>query len=82
VRAPGAQQALHAAATDVDQVLFEQALAEAARLAALLPEQGYVRRQRAAGEGAVEAGDVVVGVAAGRRQEADLGRSTPVSDRT
>ena len=71
VRPPDPEQADHAAAADVDQVLGEEVAAEV--LGALLAtEQGDVGRLAALGrEGAVEADDVVVGVAAGRGQEAD-----------
>ena len=71
VRAPDPEQADHAAAADVDQVLGEEVAAQV--LGALLAaEQGDVARLAAlGGEGAVEADDVVVGVAAGRGQEAD-----------
>ena len=71
VRPPDPEQADHAAAADVDQVLGEQVLAQV--LGPLLAaEEGDVAGLAAIGrEGAVEADDVVVGVAAGRGQEAD-----------
>ena len=75
VRAPDAHQRHDAAAADVDEVLVEQVLGEvAAQPGALVAaKQRDVRRLAAAGrEGAVEAHDVVVGVARRRRQEADL----------
>jgi hypothetical protein len=75
VRAPGAQEADDAAAADVDEVLGEQVLggidAEPA-VAAVAPEEREVARLTAPrGERAVEAHDVVVGVARGGRHEAD-----------
>ena len=71
VRAPDAEQADDAAAADVDQVLGEQVAAQV--LGPLLAaEEGDVAGLAAVGgEGPVEADDVVVGVAAGRGQEAD-----------
>ena len=73
VRLPGAEQADHAAAADVDEVARQQVLANVPD-GALAPEQRHVRRLAQLGrEGAVEAHDVVIRVAAGRRQEADLG---------
>ena len=71
VRPPDPEQADHAAAADVDQVLGEEVLAEV--LGALLAaEERDVAGLAAAGrKGPVEADDVVVGVAAGRGQEAD-----------
>ena len=71
MRAPDAEQADHAAAADVDQVLREEVAANVLRTL-LAPEQRDVAGLAAVGrEGAVEADDVVVGVAAGRGQEAD-----------
>ena len=72
VRAQHAHQADHAAAADVDQVLVEQVRAHVVG-PAVAPEQRDVRRLAAARrEVPVEADDVVVGVAGGRREEADL----------
>ena len=72
VRPQHAHQARHAAAADVDEVLLEQVPAHVVG-AAVAPEQRDVRRLAAARrEVAVEADDVVVGVAGGGRQEADL----------
>jgi hypothetical protein len=70
--APGAEHAHHAAPADVDQVACEQLLVHVAgRL--LAAEERHVRRLAAGRvEGAVEADDVVVGVTARGRQEADL----------
>ena len=81
VRPPDAEQADHAAAADVDQVLGEQVLAQV--LGPLLAaEEGDVAGLAAIGrEGAVEADDVVVGVAAGRGQEADARAARPRSGR-
>ena len=80
MRPPDPEQADDAAAADVDQVLFEQMRAQV--LGPLLAaEEGDVAGLAAiGGEGAVEADDVVVGVAAGRGQEADprpLGPAQP-----
>ena len=75
VRAPRAEQADDAAAADVDQVLLEQVRLEVAldrARAAVAAEQRDVARLAARGrERAVEAHDVVVGVARRRRDEAD-----------
>ena len=72
MRAPDPEQAGDAAAADVDQVLREQVLARFDRRP-LAPEQrqvaGLAARSRKV---AIEADQVVVGVAAGRGQEADL----------
>ena len=71
VGAPGAEHADDAAAADVDQVLGEQVLAQVGG-AVVAAEQRDVRRLAdAAGEGPVEADDVVVGVTARGREEAD-----------
>ena len=71
VRPPDPEQADDAAAADVDQVLGEQVRAQVLR-PLLAAEEGDVAGLAAVGgEGAVEADDVVVGVAAGRGQEAD-----------
>src|SRR5439155_11413892 len=71
VRAPGAKQADNAAAADIDEVAREDVLMDV-RGAAVAAKQREVRRLAARGvEGAVEAHDVVVGVAAGCRQETD-----------
>ncbi len=71
MRAPGSEQRDDAAATDVHQILGEQ-------MRARVPDAGFAPEQRDVGrlaprrrEGAVEAHDVVVRVAAGRREEAD-----------
>src|SRR6476619_3383358 len=73
VRPPNAEQADDAAAADVDQVLFEQMRTQV-RGALLTAEERDVAGLAALGaKGPVEADDVVVGVAAGRGQEADLG---------
>jgi hypothetical protein len=72
VRAQHAHQADDAAAADVDQILVEQVRAHVVG-AAVAPEQRHVRRLAAARrEVAVEADDVVVGVARRGREEADL----------
>ena len=72
MRPQHAHQADHAAAADVDEVLVEHVRAHVVG-AAVAPEQRHVRRLAAArGEVAVEADDVVVGVARRGRQEADL----------
>ena len=77
---PDPEQADDAAAADVDQVLGEQVAAQVLR-ALLTAEEGDVAGLAAVGgEGPVEADDVVVGVAAGRGEEADarpLGLSRP-----
>ena len=71
VGAPDPEQADHAAAADVDQVLGEQVAAQVLR-PLLAAEEGDVAGLAAVGgEGPVEADDVVVGVAAGGGQEAD-----------
>ena len=73
VRAPRAQQAQDAAAADVDQVLREQVPFDVA-LDRARPLVAAEQRQMAAvgdrGEATVEPHDVVVGVAAGGRDEA------------
>ena len=76
VGAPDAEQAQQAAAADVDHVLGHQVRAHV-RDAALAAEERDVGGLRALAEGAVEAHEVVVGVAAGRRQEADLRLGRP-----
>jgi hypothetical protein len=72
VGAPGAEQAEHAAAADVDHVAGHQVALHVAD-ARPAPEERHVRRLAVAlAERAVEADDVVVGVAARGRKEADL----------
>ena len=72
VGAQHAHQADHAAAADVDEVLLEQVRAHVVG-PAVAPEQRDVRGLAAARrEVAVEADDVVVGVAGRRGEEADL----------
>ena len=71
VRAPDAEQADDAAAADVDQVLGEEVAAQVARALLAAEERDVAGLAAVGGEGAVEADDVVVGVAAGRGQEAD-----------
>ena len=66
-----ASRLTQAAAADVDQVLGEQVVAQRHRAAAE-PEQGEVRGLAGAlAEGGVEAADLLGGVAARRRQDAD-----------
>ena len=77
VRAPGAQQAEHAAAADVDQVLGEQMGAQVADAAVAAEERDVRRLADAAGERPVEAHDVVIGVTAGGREEADARSFAP-----
>ncbi len=68
---PGPQQRHEAATADVDQILRKQVLPRIAD-ACLAAEQRDVRGLAALGrEGSIEAHDVVVGIAAGRRQKAD-----------
>jgi len=72
MRQQHAHQADHAAAADVYEVLVEQVRAHVVG-PAVAPEQGDVRRLAAARrEMAVEADDVVIGIAGRRREEADL----------
>ena len=70
---PDAEQADHAAAADVDQVLGQQVGTQVLGPLLAAEERDVAGLAALAGEGAVEADDVVVGVAAGRGQEADLG---------
>ena len=77
MRPPDPEQADHAAAADVDQVLGEEVATQVGG-ALLAAEEGDVAGLAAIGrEGAVEADDVVVGVAAGRGQEADARTLAP-----
>ncbi len=74
VRAPGAEHAEHVAAADVDDVLAEQVRGEVvldAVGALVAAEQRQVAGVAGGGEATVEAHDVVVGVTACGRQEAD-----------
>src|SRR5688572_2090983 len=72
MRLPDGEEVEHRPATDVDQVLCEEVVAERNRPLGE-PEQGDVGRLAAAGgKGAVEAGDLVGRVAARGRQQADL----------
>ena len=71
MRAPDAEEAHQAAAADIDQVLRKQVLTQVAR-PGLAAEERDVRGVRSIGEPLVEPHHVVVGVAAGRWQEADL----------
>ena len=71
VRAPDAEQADDAAAADVDQVLGEQVAAQVLGPLLAAEERDVAGLAAVGREGAVEADDVVVGVAAGRGQEAD-----------
>ena len=71
VRLPDREQVDEAAAADVDQVLGEQVVAQRHRPAAE-PEEGEVGGLAGAlAEGGVEAADLLGGVAAGGRQDAD-----------
>ena len=71
MRLPDRQQVDQAAAADVDQVLGEQVVAQRHRPPAE-PEEGEVGGLAGAlAEGGVEAADLLGGVAAGGRQDAD-----------
>ena len=71
VRLPDGEQVDEAAAADVDQVLGEQVVAQRHRPAAE-PEQGEVGGLAGSlAEGGVEAADLLGGVAARGRQDAD-----------
>jgi hypothetical protein len=71
MRAPRAEQADEVPAADVDDVLGEEVLGEVPLDAlAVAPEQRHVAGVAAARELAVEAHDVVVGVAGGGGEEA------------
>ncbi len=73
VSAPDRNQVEEAAAPDVDRVLAEELLAEVERLLTQA-KQGDDRGDAVAlAEGAAEAGDLVLGVPARRRQQADPG---------
>ena len=71
VRPPNPEQADHAAAADVDQVLGEQVVAQVLRPLLAAKEGDMARLAAVGGKGAVEADDVMVGIAACRGQEAD-----------
>ena len=74
VRVPGAEHAHHVSAAHVDEVLREQVGREVVLDAAgalVAPEERDVAGLAGGREAAVEAHDVVVGVAGRRRQEAD-----------
>jgi hypothetical protein len=74
VRAPRAEHADDVAAADVDQILRQQVAGEIVLDAAgalVATKQRHVTGVAGCGETAVEAHDVVVGVARCRRQEAD-----------
>ncbi len=73
VRAPGAEHRHDVAAPDVDEVLGEQMGGEVVLDAAdslIAAKQRHVRGVAVGGEAAVEAHDVMIGVAGGGRQEA------------
>ena len=73
VRPPDAEQADHAASPHVDQILREQVRAQVLGALLAAEERDVAGLAALAGEGAVEADDVVVGIAAGGGQKADLG---------
>src|SRR3954452_22007943 len=72
VGAPGAEQAEHRAAAHVDDVAGQDVLVDVDRPAVAAEERDVRRLTASRVERAVEANDVVVGVPAGSREEADL----------
>ena len=68
---PDPEQADDAAAANVDQILGEKMAPQVPRPLLAAEERDVAGLAAVGGEGAVEADDVVVGVAAGRGQEAD-----------
>ena len=61
-----------APAARVDHVLAEELLAKVDRVLAQPEQRDHLRNAVSLGERAAEAGDLVLGVSAGRRQQADL----------
>src|SRR4051794_23410261 len=72
VGAPGAEQAEHRAAADVDDVAAQDVLVDVDRPTVTAEERDMRRFTASRVERAVEANDVVVSVPAGGREEADL----------